>query len=404
MALFTGEGVRGRYLNELTRSTAAEIAGAFASRLWDIAGVVGVPPSGSHSHQISIESPDADLPSDEFPTPATALTEGIRLLSPDRPGPSVVLAHDERPSAPDIVTGVGQALRRMGCQVIDIGVATRPALLFAIDHLQAAGGVQVTGSGCDPGWTGLDFIKPDGIPCSRSGELDQIAARFLDGYSRPTRRPGSQRAFQAIVPYQAGLWKHFHALRPLKIAFACPSRAVLDVFQHIFRKLACRLIPVETPIRARSPGNPADPDVARTSQAVQASSADLGLLIEDDGEQCTFFDDRGAIVPPVKMARLLADVALANHPGHPVIVVPSAWSTQPLGGRAIYVANPTREQITSASRRERALFAADGHGRYWFAEAYSDCDALLTLVHLLQALSQSDAPFSEVVGYRRWPA
>jgi phosphomannomutase len=191
------------------------------------------------------------------------------------------------------VTGVGQALRRMGCQVVDIGLATRPALLFAIDHLQAPGGVHVTGAGCDPGWTGLDFINRDGIPCSSPGQLDQIAARYRDGYSRPTRRPGSQRAFQATIPYQAGLWKHFHALRPLKIAVACPSRAVQDVFQHIFRKLACRLIPVETPTRARSTGVLSDPDMARTSQAVRSAGADLGLIIEDDGEQCTLFDDRG---------------------------------------------------------------------------------------------------------------
>src|SRR5260221_13935458 len=34
-ALFTAEGVRGRYLNELTRSAAAEMAGEKASCLWD---------------------------------------------------------------------------------------------------------------------------------------------------------------------------------------------------------------------------------------------------------------------------------------------------------------------------------------------------------------------------------
>src|SRR5512143_771875 len=34
-ALFTSEGVRGRYLNDLTRATAAQLAGAMASCLWD---------------------------------------------------------------------------------------------------------------------------------------------------------------------------------------------------------------------------------------------------------------------------------------------------------------------------------------------------------------------------------
>jgi hypothetical protein len=47
--------------------------------------------------------------------------------------------------------------------------------------------------------------------------------------------------------------------------------------------------------------------------------------------------------------------------------------------------------------RDRALPFADGAGRYWFAEGHPTCDAMLTLVHLLHALSQSDRPFSEVV-------
>src|SRR6266404_4181554 len=34
-SLFTSEGVRGRYLNDLSRATAAKIAGAMASCLWE---------------------------------------------------------------------------------------------------------------------------------------------------------------------------------------------------------------------------------------------------------------------------------------------------------------------------------------------------------------------------------
>ena len=56
-----------------------------------------------------------------------------------------------------------------------------------------------------------------------------------------------------------------------------------------------------------------------------------------------------------------------------------------------------REAIVLAMREQSAAFAADGKGRYWFTEAYPTCDALLTLVHLLQVLSRSDLPLSEVI-------
>lgn len=361
-SLFAPEGVRGRYLNELNRATAAEIAGAMASCLWE------------------------------------------------RGGPSVVVAHDERPSSPDIVTGVGQALRRMGCQVVDIGLATRPCLMFAIDHLKAAGGILVTGAGCDPGWSGLDFVS-EGVPCSMPGELDHIAERFRQGYSRPSRRPGSQRTFQASIPYAAGLCKHFHALRPLKIALACPSHAVQDVFSRVFRQLACRLIPVETPTRQRAMGDPTDPDLVRVSRMICETQADLGVLIADDGEQCTCLDEQGRIVAPRLMAKVLIEVASLDFRAESVALYPAAWQpgqTAPVKIRAmsddarqhqppLFIGDPNRENMTRAMQRQQAVFGADEAGRFWFAESFPTCDALLTVVHLLQALSRSDSPLSRII-------
>jgi phosphomannomutase len=273
----------------------------------------------------------------------------------------------------------------MGCQVVDVGLATRPCFTFAVHHLRAAGGVHITGAGCNPGWTGLDLLTRGTIPCSSPGELDRVAARYHEGFSRPSRRPGSQRTFQAAVPYEAGLLKHFHALRPLKIALACPSRTIRDLFARIFRKLACRLVPVETPTRVRSILDPADGDVERTARHVRENGTDLGLLVEDDGERCIFFDEQGRFVPPIEIARLLA-----IDQGHVDQVACIELSS--------------REAVTVAMGLAGTPFAADGIGRYWFGEAYAACDALLTLVHTLHALSRSDAPLSEVLANRASPA
>lgn len=397
--LFTSEGIRGRYLNDLTRTTAAQIAGAFASRLWDefarpeshAEGTLLAPTSITGAVCVPSSTDGACLPQTEAPLDYTAerdsqnSADGFRLLASGRPGPCVILAHDERPSSPDIVMGVGQALRRMGCQIVDVGLTTRPCFTFAVHHLRAAGGVHVTGGGCDPGWTGLDFLSRGIIPCSSPGALDQIAARYRDGYSRPSRRPGNQRTFQVAVPYEAGLLKHFHALRPLKIALACPDRTLRDLFARIFRKLACRLFPVETPTRVRAADDAADPDVERTARHVRKSGTDLGLLVEDDGEHCVFFDERGRLVPPAEIAGMLA-------------------TDQGLGGQIAGTEQSNREAVTLAMVQAGAPFATDDLGRCWFAESYSACDAVLTLVHVLHALSRSDAPLSEVLAKRASPA
>src|SRR5258708_7944421 len=74
-SLFASEGVRGRYLNELTRAKAAEIAGAMASCLWD--DFVG-------STQIDGSVPVALAQMSAHEEHLT--TEGIRILKAERPG------------------------------------------------------------------------------------------------------------------------------------------------------------------------------------------------------------------------------------------------------------------------------------------------------------------------------
>ena len=62
-----------------------------------------------------------------------------------------------------------------------------------------------------------------------------------------------------------------------------------------------------------------------------------------------------------------------------------------------FVSDPSRENVTRAMRRHQAAFGADGVGRFWFAESFPTCDALLTVVHLLQALSHSDETLSHII-------
>ena len=370
--LFTEQGVRGIYLNELTASRAGEIAGAFASLLW--------------------ESTPLTLKAAETP-PANRMQK--------RWGPQVVIGHDDRPSSPDLVTGVAKTLRRMGCQVIDVGLISRPCFWFAVVHLQASAGIHVTGSGCNPAWTGLDFVGSGALPVEREHLLESISERYAAGYQRPLRQSAGQRTFHALAVYEAGLWKHFHALRPLKVCVGCPNRPVRDLLGRLFQKLACKLIPVPTPVRSRSLLDPADSDNVRMSQTVVQQGAHLGLLIDDDGQTCVAWDERGELVPARQLTLLLAETVLAEARHSHIVVEAAAFKDllRPLDRRDGFcaTAEPTLWGMAQAMRETNAVFGGGDSGRYWFRETFPTCDAVLTLSKLLQALSRSDAEFSVVL-------
>lgn len=138
----------------------------------------------------------------------------------------------------------------------------------------------------------------------------------------------------------------------------------------------------------------------RLSAAVGRSQAHLGVLIDDDGQRCGFLDDRGCIVPASRITELLVRHLLSEHPRQAVGIESSAVSIlRPLveaAGARCLDAGATLAEMSQTLRRHQALLGGGESGRYWFRETFPTCDAILTLARVLQVLSQSDRPFSEV--------
>lgn len=377
-ALVAGDGFRGVHLNELDRRRAGELTQAFARQLWNETLVGrGTNPSGIKTGGESRR----------------------------RARPSVVVGYDDRPSSPDVFIGAKTALRRSGCEVVDLAQTTGPCLRFAVEHLDAAAGVYVTGSGRGPAWTGLDFYRAHAEPVAAGSGLEAIEHETRGGAARPTRRAGTHRSFQALVPYEAVLWKHFHALRPLKFCCATTVRQTQSTLARLCDALPCELTPVSIPRRVRNLGDPEDADVVRLGRAVRGTAAHLGVLIDDDATRCAFVNEHGDLVPAVQLARMLGRLIVAAHADATIVVNSTiaadaelAASLKKLGVRCITTGRSGAD-VHRAMREQEAPFGVDGDAtshRWWFGQSAPACDAVLTLAAALSALSHSDAPFSRV--------
>ncbi|MHC4879822.1 MAG: hypothetical protein ACYTGL_25500 [Planctomycetota bacterium] len=365
-SVFRTDGVRGVFLNELTPQLAATIAKAFASVLWQ-----------------------------QIPLAGRAQTR--HKSQPARRGPSIVVGYDERPSSPALLSAVIDALRMMGCPVTDIGLVSRPCFAFTVAHLQTVGGIFVTGSGCDASSTGMDLVGEGALPLSLGGGLDDVATRLAEGVTRPTRRAGFQQSFQALVPYEASLWKHFHALRPLQVVCAARPRPVRRTLRKLFAKLPCQLSEVESSAAANQPLRH-EVLVSRISRRVSAKKAHLGVLIDDDGTRCWFIDERGKVIPSVRVGQMLARFRRIDHPNSAIITESSAASSfRDLTGSPAIDGTDSAESMARAMQGTTAAFGCGTSNRFWWGESFPASDAILTLAHVLQGLSRSDATFSNVI-------
>ncbi|MCA9039431.1 MAG: hypothetical protein KDA65_03690 [Planctomycetaceae bacterium] len=369
--LFRSEGVRGVYLNEINRTKAEQLTAAFARLLWQ-----QTPLMGRRERE-----PD--------PRKRPRTVNSVHA-------PKVVVGYDQRPAAPDLVMGVCSRLRLMGCEVIDIGLTTKPCFLHTVHHLEGASGILVTGANAETSSIGLDFVGAGAVPWSLPGRLSTLQSSWENPASRPKRQSPPQRTFQAFVPYEASLWKHFHALRPLTVAVASPSRLVLRTLDRLFESLPCTLKTINLSPRHVVMRTAEDIDVQELKSFVEENSADFGFLIEEDGMRCQLLDEQGELIGSdeltLMLAELLLDVrrpVLLNAADHETLI-----ATLRMLGLTVLTSITTHEETSQQLAAQNGLLAGGTEGYFWYNNLFPTADAILTMAHVLQMLSKQVKPLS----------
>jgi len=355
--LFHEEGAGGDSVNEFSPAVARGIAAAFGIRLRD----------------------RRRAGADESPEP-----------------PVAILGGDGSPLCPELVAAVAEGLRWTGCHVVDVGPVTAACLTHALHHLEADGGILAgrgNGVGRRVGGVGLKFWH-GASPLSAGHAMDEIRGIFESGVNRPTRRYGAIRRFPAEPAYLAGLSEHYHALRPLKVVLDTDSGPLLASLKTLTSRVACRLLPCRTTPR-------------QLGGLVRDEGAHLGLCVDADGECSEAWDESGRAIPAERLLGLLARHLLPGQGGQ-AVVLEEGWSeslTDAIGawGGRVVRSDPRRAEMDRQIRQHCAILGGDRCGRIWYyrPEGYAAADALKTITLLLEILSQSDRPLSEVLDDNR---
>ncbi len=308
--------------------------------------------------------------------------------------PVVVVGADGRPLTPESLAAATEGLRWAGCHVVDVGPVTAACLAFAVHHLQADGGVLVAGPGRRERAAGLKFWCRLARPLSPGGPWDDIRRMGRIGVDRPTRRYGSLRRFDAGGRYLASFGDSYHALRPLRIGLdaACPP--LVGYLGQLASRVACRILPCPTAPRP-------------LTETFRREKAHFALRVDGDGECCQAVDESGREVPPEQLFLLVAREVLRAGEGAGkggAVVLEEGWlehtaeAVRTLGGRPVW-SPPLRAEVDRQMREHRAILGGGSGGRIWYYEpgAYSAADALRTVTLLLQILSRSDRPFSQIL-------
>ncbi len=318
---------------------------------------------------------------------------------------SIVVGRDMRKSSPALCQALVSGIRATGVPVIDVGMIDTPQLYFAVNRFEAAGGIQTTASHNPAQYNGFKICGRRAIPIGENTGLADICrmARKVSPHDGSPPGPFNRRPLDD--EYKAFVRRFLKPLKPMKLVVDASNGMAGKWAPFIFddvKGLDIRFLnPELTGEFVHEPNPLVEAHLEQLRDEVRRSDADLGVCFDGDADRCVLVDENADVVRCDLLTALLAGRFLAEHPHSTVVfdlrssrVV--AQEIERLGGTA------RRQRVGHAFMKKlmadtNAVFGGELSGHFYFRDnAYCD-SGMLALVHVLNALSESESPLSRLI-------
>jgi phosphoglucosamine mutase len=323
-------------------------------------------------------------------------------------GGRVLVCRDPRPSGPMVQAAVTAGLLAVGCEVVDLGVCPTPSLQLAVPWQTASGGVSITGGHNPPEWNALKFVRADGLYLSAE-QGEELLDVFHQG---ATPRVGWERIRTGVEKRDA-IEHHLERLgacldgaavrsRRPKVVVDCLNGSCAHLLPPWLSRLGCEVLPINDDPALPFPRTP-EPGVAAAAQTravVRAGRADIGLVLDADGERLSLVDETGRALSEELTLPLAVEAALSRRAGTVVTNVSTTGLVERVaarhGGRV--VRTPVGQAfVAEAILEHAAVIGGEGNGGVAVPEVQATPDSAATAALLLDHLARTGRPLSAVV-------
>jgi len=318
---------------------------------------------------------------------------------------SLCVGRDMRTHSPSIANALIAGMNATGANVIDVGMIDTPQMYFAINHLGTCGGVQVTASHNGPAYNGFKISGINAKPVSGDtglNEIKHIATALLHtkGVS-----DGSVERCDITEPYRDHVLKFLNpGLKPLKIVIDASNGMAGKSVPEIFYDLDIDIIPLnfEHDGTFNHPPNPlVEANLQELKDTVVVERADCGVCFDGDADRLMMVDEHGRNIGCDLLTSLMAPYFLEKNPNSAIVY--DLRSSHVLQEEILkHGGIPRRERvghsfIKKSLRDSHAAFGGELSGHFYYRDNFYADSGMITLVHVLNILSQSDQSLSELI-------
>ena len=318
---------------------------------------------------------------------------------------SLCVGRDMRTHSAELAGRLTEGIRCAGVNVIDLGQIDTPQIYFAINHLKTCGGIQVTASHRPAQYNGFKISGHRAVPIATDtglGDIQHLASSLLHTKGNPT---GTITELDMTEDYCRHVLRFLAGnLRPLKVAIDASNGMAGKLIPPLFGGLSIDVVEINF---EHSGAFHHDPDpLARKNlkelrSVVKEHKCDFGLCFDGDAERLTVLDEKGHQVANDHLIAIMVPYFLRRQPR--AVVVYDLRCSRVVSEEIIKRDGTPRKVgvgqafMKKAMRDTHAIFGGELSGRFYYQENFAADSGFITLVHLLNIVSESNRPLSELL-------
>ena len=334
----------------------------------------------------------------------------IRREVPAGIRPVVVVGRDARISGPMVASIVIGTLQAMGCDVVNIGLASTPTTELAVIGERAAGGLILTASHNPIQWNALKLLNSRGefLNDAEGKEVLRIAAEGAYTFA-PVHELGTvsvnttynRRHIDAVLALPL-VDREAIAKADFTVAVDAVNSVGGIVIPELLRALGVRNIielNCEANGRFAHTPEPIPENLTGISGLMAGSKADLGIVVDPDVDRLALVMEDGRMFGEEYTLVAVADYVLSHTPGNTVSNLSSSRALRDVTaahGGSYSAAAVGEVNVTTEMKRTGAVIGGEGNGGVIYPELHYGRDALVGVALFLTLLAKKGKKVSEL--------
>jgi len=323
--------------------------------------------------------------------------------------PKIVVGRDARMSGNMVHSLITGALTGMGCDVVDVGMATTPTTEIAVVKESASGGIIITASHNPKQWNALkllnsrgEFLNADqGKEILEMAEAESFEYASVDELGKVSHKQYLHAHIQSILQLDLVDLDAIKAAR-FRVAVDAVNSVGGNAVPELLYALGVKeVFKLHCAIHGNFSHNP-EPlpqNLTELSSLMKSSRADVGFAVDPDVDRLVIYAENGEPFGEEYTLVAVSDYILQHTPGNTVSNLSSTRAlrdiTQRRGGD--YFAAAVGEVNVVAKMKEvGAVIGGEGNGGVIYPASHYGRDALVGIALFLTQLAKSGKKVSEL--------